>query len=198
MFIIFKSCHSSNFRNYFPLWGWHGRAAWLYDCWHVGWVLDNYIIRLRVQFTKLQPQLHLVTSSGPRAGPSNSLQSCPGLGLSGPWIITGIFQEHDRVGASRKFEQSNEMLPTAYLLLYMSVEAYKLLNLPLNFWKKLKKLIQKLFWRWFCMEKKPYVIQSSVSSNELIVLCPALHWSSVDWATTSIWQEHGSNGGKLN
>ena len=59
----------------------------------------------------------------------------------------GIFQEHDRVGASRKFEQSNEMLPTAYLLLYMSVYAYKLLNLPLNFLKILKNLIQKLFWR---------------------------------------------------
>ena len=55
----------------------------------MGWVLDNYIIRLRVQFTKLQPQLHLVTSSGPRARPGNSLQSCPGLGLSGLWIIMG-------------------------------------------------------------------------------------------------------------
>ena len=62
-------------------------------------------------------------------------------------VSTGIFQEHDRVGASRKFEQSNEMLPTAYLLLYMSVYAYKLLNLPLNFLKILKNLIQKLFWR---------------------------------------------------
>ena len=44
----------------------------------------------------------------------------------------GLFEDHERVGLSRKFEQSNRRLLTAYLLLYRSVEAYKLLNLPLN------------------------------------------------------------------
>ena len=93
------------------------------------------------------------------------------------WQIKGrgLFEDHERVGLSRKFEQSNRRLLTAYLLLYRSVEAYKLLNLPLNCWKMLKKSIQKLFWRWFWVEKRPYVIQSSILKNEIIVFCPASH-----------------------